>query len=94
MAYLSTEIVCTCPKWRKLEADQKADRRWQMAHQLLHNVNVGRPPFTVRRMAELADCTPAQAKQVLDFAVAWRWFTLVPEALGQPAHYRKYAKPK
>ena len=89
-----TSTTCTCAKWRKLSPEQQANPLWVMVHQLHHNVKVGRPPFTVNRLVELTDCSPREAKDVLDDAVQLKWFRHIPPAEGQPGYYLNPAKPK
>lgn len=94
MAYISTAVRCTCAKWRNLTDDQRGDDRWKVAHQLFHNLKVGRPPFTLALFVERAECSEREAMSVLDHAVQLKWFRHVPPAHGQPGYYRNPTKPK
>lgn len=94
MAPALTRTSCQCAAWRKLSEDQQARPTWVVVHHLHHLVKDHRPPFTVNRVVELADCTEREAKAVLDEAVQLKWFMHLPAAAGQPDYYLNPARPK
>lgn len=73
MAPLS-QMACTCTKWKNLPEERKTEPVWVVAHVLHHNLLRHRPPFTVDRLALLAECSVSEAQAVLDEAVRLEWF--------------------
>jgi hypothetical protein len=74
MAPLSTLDPSCCTKWKELPEERRTSAVWVTAHVLHHNLLRHRPPFTVDRLAQLAECSISEAQAVLDEAVSLGWF--------------------
>jgi hypothetical protein len=94
MPPMLTASTCTCAKWRALTDEQRARPTWVIVHHLHHLVKDHRPPFTINRVIELADCSERDAQSVLDEATARKWFVYLPPADGAPGYYLSPTPPK
>jgi len=77
---MSVTTEC-CAGWKKLDDRRRAEKAWQLLHQLAH----GRIPFSPVTLAELADIDETVAADLMKQAVWMRWLYVAP-GVGPDQH--------